>query len=408
MKDPREVSIEDYNYILPEEKIARYPLNKRDESKLLVYENKTIHGDHFHDLTFYLDKDDLLVVNNTRVIHARMKFTRKSGASIEIFCLEPVYPADYQLAFQSKGCCTWKCIVGNFRKWKELQLERSFSIDGQALKLIATKKSDYTNVINIEFSWENTNLSFGEILEHCGIIPIPPYLHRETEPSDSITYQTVYSKIDGSVAAPTAGLHFTDELLDKLKRKGVLFSEVTLHVGAGTFQPMKGVTAGSHIMHQEHVYVTRENIESLLQAKGRIIAVGTTSLRTLESVYWMGCKLLINNNNDPFQIEQWETYQMPQDISLSAALNALLGFMDKNHSGFIEGITGIMIVPGYCFRVIKGLITNFHMPKSTLLLLIAALTGNDWKTIYKYAMENEYRFLSYGDSSLLIPPTNTL
>lgn len=399
----KKIQIEDYSYNLPNERIAKYPLSKRENSKLLIYENGVVKHQKFLNLTEILSKDDFVIFNSTKVIQARLLFHKKTGAKIEIFCLEPYDPADYEQIFQTTKKCKWKCTVGNSKKWKTGDLSSEYIINGKKLTLYAKRISNDFNSQIIEFSWKNTDFNFADILETLGNTPIPPYLNRKSEESDKIRYQTVYSKQKGSVAAPTAGLHFTDELIKKLQKKGIETSELILHVGAGTFKPVKSKTIEQHEMHTEHFIVTEDLLKNLILNQNHIVSVGTTSVRTLESLYWLGVKLEKNKNLHHFHIFQWEVYELPDKISVKSALNNLLNYLANNNKKHIEATTQIIIVPGYQFKIINKLITNFHQPKSTLLLLIAAFTGNDWKKIYDYALNNKFRFLSYGDSSILIP-----
>lgn len=397
------IPISSYNFELPDEKIAKYPLAERDLSKLLFYDGENIDNKNFTDLPSLLNSGDLLVFNNTKVIQARMIFTRATGAKIEIFCLEPAKNSDYETIFQSKCCITWKCIVGNLKKWKEEILEKKLDINGTAVTLKATRLEQLADSLVIMFSWGG-DYTFSEILEASGKIPIPPYLNRDTEEIDLNRYQTVYSKHKGSVAAPTAGLHFTPSIISMLKEKGVDSTELTLHVGAGTFKPVKTDDVANHEMHTEHFTATLKAIYELKSHLGNIISVGTTSLRTLESLYWYGVRIIKNKTPD-FEkpIQQWEPYSNQEDYSAEEALNALISYLEKNEMSELHASTQIIIVGEYSIKMIKGLITNFHQPQSTLLLLVSALVGNEWKNIYKHALENQYRFLSYGDSSLLLP-----
>ena len=396
------ISIEDFNYDLPDQQIAKYPLEKRDQSKLLVWKNGDITDELFTNLPGVLPAQSLLVFNNTKVIKARLLFLKETGARIEIFVLDPVEPADYARNFQQTHSCKWKCIVGNLKKWKQEKLHLTVTIRDTELHLFAEKTGVYGNSLIVEFSWDNQNFTFSEVLEAAGNIPIPPYLHRESEIIDVSRYQTVYSKIKGSVAAPTAGLHFTDNIFSALMKKGIDVAELTLHVGAGTFQPVKEEKIGNHQMHTEHIQVERSFIEKITNCKTKIIAVGTTSIRTLESMYWMGAKVNSNPKTEPekLKIAQWEPYLMNTILSREQAFSSLLNYMDKNNLEQIDSSTQVIILPGYSFRVIDGMITNFHQPKSTLLLLISAYLGNDWREIYDHALKNKYRFLSYGDSNL--------
>ena len=398
----KDIKISDYTYNLPDERIAKYPLSERDKSKLLIRQNGTIQQDIFENCSNYLPEDAQLVFNNTRVIHARLFFYKETGAKIEIFCLEPVEPADYQVAFQETEEITWKCMVGNSKKWKEGFLSQTFEIDGKTIELTAAKIGQEGNSFHIRFVW-NGGVHFSEIIEHIGQLPIPPYLNRDTEESDEETYQTVYAKIDGSVAAPTAGLHFTDPVIAQLAEKNISTNEITLHVGAGTFQPVKSETIEGHTMHHEQVIIPIDILRSFLENPKNIIAVGTTSVRSLESLYWIGLQLE-EKRFDPFhpEVKQWEPYENEAKISLEKALQNIIYFLAENGEKAIRFSTQIIILPGYDFKLISGMFTNFHQPQSTLLLLISAFLGNDWKKVYDYALVNDFRFLSYGDSNLYL------
>ena len=438
-----EILIEDYNYPLPDERIAKYPLAKRDTSKLLVYRDGQVSEDMFVRVGEYLSSDSLLIYNNTRVIQARLEFHKRSankveqslnhieqplnntlGARIEIFCLEPLEPHDYQLALGAIDGCTWKCMIGNAKKWKTGALSRPVQLpSGEEITLFAEKGEQTGNTFAVHFSWNlsaqrsdsvaiqqqsgltgvaDLNISFAEILDAVGELPIPPYLNRKTEESDKTTYQTVYSRIKGSVAAPTAGLHFTDEVLNGLRAKGVQTAEVTLHVGAGTFQPVKVANANEHTMHTEVIAVTRDTIVSLRDHVGDIVAVGTTSMRTLESLYFIGDQLsTLNSQLSTITVSQFAPYTREYTLSTHDALQAIVDYLDATEQDVLHAETQIMIKPGYQFRVVDKLITNFHQPKSTLLLLVSAFVGGDWHTIYDYALAHDFRFLSYGDSSIL-------
>jgi S-adenosylmethionine:tRNA ribosyltransferase-isomerase len=399
-----QLSIDEFDYYLPEERIAKYPLEKRDHSKLLIWKDKIIFDDHFYNLSEQLPQNSLLIFNNTRVIRARLLFKKETGANIEIFILEPVLPADYAQNFQQTHSCSWNCVVGNLKKWKGGKLELPVIFGDIIVMLNAEKKDKTGNSFIIEFSWNDDQTTFSEILEAAGNIPIPPYLHRESEEVDKTRYQTIYSKIKGSVAAPTAGLHFTESTFRSLEDKGISIAELTLHVGAGTFQPVKSFQVENHEMHTEHFHVSESFIENLLIHQGPVIAIGTTSVRTLESLYWLGVKIFNNYDlsADELSVIQWEPYQTQIQISRKTALESILHFLEKNRLEQISSSTQIMIIPGYQFKMIDGMLTNFHQPKSTLLLLISAFTGNDWKTIYQHALENSYQFLSYGDSNLYL------
>ena len=382
--------IADYNYPLPDERIAKYPLKERDHSKLLVYRDGQVSEDHFYNVGDYILPNALLVYNNTRVIQARLEFFKPTGARIEVFCLEPLAPHDYQLSLSSTTGCTWKCMVGNAKKWHEEPIEMHVG----SYTLRAYKGESMGNTYAVRFEWSGEQVSFAEILDAAGELPIPPYLNRKTEESDKTTYQTVYSRIKGSVAAPTAGLHFTDKVLDDLHRRGIETEEVTLHVGAGTFLPVKTADANEHTMHTEIIAVPREAIVHIQRQLGHIVAVGTTSMRTLESLYFMGCKKAAS-------VSQFEPYEQDYPMSTKEALQSLIDWMDATGQQVLHAETQIMIKPGYQFHVVDQLITNFHQPQSTLLLLVSAFVGGDWHTIYDYALSHDFRFLSYGDSSIL-------
>ena len=405
-KDNSPIYIDEYNYPLPDERIAKYPLAKRDASKLLVYKNQKITESVFSSVSDFLPCNTLLVYNNTRVIQARLLFKKDTGASIEVFCLEPLQPADYAQSLGSTTECVWKCMIGNLKKWKEGKLSKQIELAGEKCTFTAERHQTEGNTHSVKFSWDNAAIHFADILENAGELPIPPYLHRKTEESDLTTYQTVYSKIKGSVAAPTAGLHFTEDVFDSLKPKQITIEEVTLHVGAGTFQPVKTRDIAEHHMHTEVISVQRSTIENLLKQLGNIIAVGTTSVRTLESLYYIGRQVQEGTGegkeNMELSVSQWEPYEYNEEVSTSDALQSLLDYMYENNLTTLHAETQIMIKPGYKFRVVNGMITNFHQPKSTLLLLVSAFVGGNWKQIYDYALENDFRFLSYGDSSLLM------
>ena len=398
------LNVQALDYQLPDERIARYPLPKRDQSKLLVWRNGEITDSVFRSLADFIPAKSLLIFNNTKVIRARLMFQKPTGAHIEIFCLDPVDPADYQLAFQQTGRCIWNCMVGNLKKWKNEILVKEVKVNGQTIRFRAEKGPQHDATVQVHFSWDNPEADFASLIEAAGILPIPPYLHRETEAGDLERYQTIYSKIKGSVAAPTAGLHFTEEVFQSLKEKQVEWEEVTLHVGAGTFRPVKSGTIVDHEMHSEQIYISRKLIEKLHENREKLIAVGTTSIRTLESLYWLGIKLLREPSQPVHQlhVEQWLPYEETTEISKGQALEAILKVMEKQRLTVISASTQIIIVPGYQFRLADGMITNFHQPQSTLLLLIAAYLGDEWKKIYEHALENNYRFLSYGDSNLYL------
>jgi S-adenosylmethionine:tRNA ribosyltransferase-isomerase len=352
-----------------------------------------------------LPKNSLLIFNNTKVIRARLYFQKETGAKIEIFCLDPFEPSDYQIAFQTTVSCVWKCMIGNQKKWKGEYLKKIIRIEDVEIELSAEQLEPEKDKSLIRFKWNNPDFEFSRIIEHAGLLPIPPYLNRETEPSDLERYQTVYSKIKGSVAAPTAGLHFTEKVFRNLKNDGHELAELTLHVGAGTFQPVKSDTISGHDMHAEHFYITRDFLQKLIQHSGKRIAVGTTSVRTLESLYWLGVQTLKNPDTDisDLKVSQWEAYQENDcQISTQQAIQSLLNLLDRHQTDFLSASTQIIIAPGYPFRIVDGLITNFHQSQSTLLLLISAYLGKEWRRIYDHALANDYRFLSYGDSNLYL------
>jgi len=400
----RHIDIDDYDYFLPEERIAQYPAKERDNSKLLVYNKGIISEDRFRNICEYLPEDSLLVLNNTRVIRARIIFHKDTGADIEVFCLEPLSPCEYEQSFSSRDSVEWKCIVGNLKKWKRGTLSAEFDFNGCKYNLYAQKVRAEGESWRILFSWNATGISFGEVIEAVGRIPLPPYVKRDDEHEDYSRYQTVYSTTRGSVAAPTAGLHFTKEVLDHLYNKGIKSIELTLHIGAGTFQPVRARNILQHEMHSEHFLVTGSALEGLILNKKKIIAAGTTSVRALESLYWLGVKVISDQSNADSElfIGQFEHYYLPQEVSVQKSLESLVQLIKKRNTTFLHASTKIMILPGYDFRVINGMITNFHQPKSTLLLLISGWVGSDWRNIYRFALENDFRFLSYGDSSLLI------
>lgn len=396
-----EIHIANYTYHLPDERIAKYPLAQRDQSKLLVCKgNNLMHGT-FGNIEAELPQNSMLVFNNTKVIRARLKLKKATGAEIEIFCLEPIAPAEVQLAFETTAQTTWKCIIGNARKWKHDPLTKIIRIENDEITVSAHKGEPYGDAYLVTFSWDNANYTFAEIIEQMGLTPIPPYLNRETEEVDKERYQTVYSQHKGSVAAPTAGLHFTEEILHKLQQNGHPLLNVTLHVGAGTFKPVKTEKIADHDMHTEHFVIEAEALRQFIANEHPTIAVGTTSVRTLESIYWYGVRLL-SCKSVKEGIDQWDPYNLPTTFSKRQALEALLKYMERNNLAQLAGKTSIIIVPGYQFKMINGLVTNFHQPQSTLLLLIGAILGPKWKEVYQYALDNNFRFLSYGDSSLLM------
>ena len=409
MEHPKDIRIEDYNYPLPDERIAKYPLAERDQSKLLLFRNGKIGEDSFRNIGCFLPKGSLMVFNNTKVIQARLHFHKSTGALIEVFCLEPHTPSDYQLSFSQKGRCSWTCLVGNLKKWKGGILTREITVGNKCLTLTASRGEVSGTGHEITFEWDDQEVAFSEVLEAIGELPIPPYLNRETEESDLKTYQTVYSKIKGSVAAPTAGLHFTENVLNELDQNGVEREEITLHVGAGTFKPVKSEKIGGHEMHAEWIAVRRESIERLLAHGGHCTAVGTTSVRTLESLYYVGVLLskTPNASQEDLHIPQWLPYEYAAapgpKLTTTEALKEIIGYLERNQLPVLHTATQIIIAPGYKFHIVERIITNFHQPQSTLLLLVSAFIGDSWRHIYDYALSHGFRFLSYGDSSLLEP-----
>ena len=412
MIDTKHIRISDYNYPLPDERIAKFPIAQRDHSKLLIYQHGKVQEDIFYNLPSYLPEGALMVFNNTKVIQARMHFRKATGALIEVFLLEPYVPADYEQMFQTTARCEWICLVGNLKKWKEGALVRTVVLHGQEVEITAKRMGEQGTGHRVVFEWHYTAPSatpapsFAEIIDAAGELPIPPYLNRETQESDKTTYQTVYSKIKGSVAAPTAGLHFTDDVLKAVDERGIDREELTLHVGAGTFKPVKSEEIEGHSMHTEYYCVKRHTIEKLIRHQAQAIAVGTTSVRTLESLYYVGVKLEQHPdaNEDELHVEQWEPYQQEQQpIEPLKALQNILSWLDRHDKAALHGSTQIIIAPGYEYKIVKMLVTNFHQPQSTLLLLVSAFVKGDWHTIYDYALSHHFRFLSYGDSSLLIP-----
>lgn len=406
METVKHIKIKDYNYPLTDDRIAKYPLSERDHSKLLIYDKGEIKEDVFYNIAEYLPKDALMIFNNTKVIQARMHFRKDTGALIEVFLLEPYAPADYEQMFQTTSECSWLCLVGNLKKWKGQQLGREINVKGKDVFVKVDYEREHHTSHLIKFSWNNNEVSFAEILDAIGELPIPPYLNRETQESDKTTYQTVYSKIKGSVAAPTAGLHFTDNVLSSVSNYGIDLEEITLHVGAGTFKPVKSDEIGEHDMHSEFICVHKSTIEKLLLHDGKAIAVGTTSVRTLESLYYVGLKLLKNKDlsEDELHVCQWEPYADDvKQVSAVKAIEQIREYMEEKDVNSIHFSTQIIIVPGYDYKIVKMLVTNFHQPQSTLLLLVSAFLHGDWKRVYDYALSHDFRFLSYGDSSLLIP-----
>ncbi len=419
--ETKHIHISDYNYDLPDSRIAKFPVSPRDTSKLLVYRHGEISDDIFYNLPKYLPEKSLMVFNNTKVIQARMHFRKETGALIEVFLMEPAAPTDYELMFQTRGECSWLCMVGNLKKWKEGSLVRTFDVAGTTINFKATMRRDIIDAKSggtnywVDFAWDNPQVSFAEILDAVGELPIPPYLNRETQDSDKTTYQTVYSKIKGSVAAPTAGLHFTDKVLAAIDAAGVRREELTLHVGAGTFKPVKSEEIDGHTMHTEYVCVRRDTLQTLLDYNCCAIAVGTTSVRTLESLYYMGVKLEANPDaaEEDLHVCQWEPYEkadgtpvggnLVDGITPQKAISNIIAWLDKNNLKTLHSSTQIIIAPGYEYKIVKVLVTNFHQPQSTLLLLVSAFLKGDWHNVYDYALSHDFRFLSYGDSSILIP-----
>lgn len=405
-QDPRHIRISEFNYPLPDERIAKFPLPERDHSKLLLYRHGEVSEDRFYSLPHYIPSGALMVFNNTKVIQARLHFRKETGALIEVFCLEPVRPHDYALNFQQTHHAAWLCMIGNLKKWKEGDLHREIEIKGRRLTLTAHRGEPQGTSHPVDFTWDNDEVTFADILEVFGELPIPPYLNRATEESDKETYQTVYSKIKGSVAAPTAGLHFTPAVLDALRDKGVDLEELTLHVGAGTFKPVKSEEIAGHAMHTEYISVRLETIEKLIAHGGEAIAVGTTSVRTLESLYHIGVTLLKHPDatEEELHVNQWQPYEKAgKEVTGVEALTALRDYLIRHSLPALHTSTQIIIVPGYRYRIVKAIVTNFHQPQSTLLLLVSAFVKGDWHRIYDYALAHDFRFLSYGDSSLLIP-----
>jgi len=391
------LTAEQFYYNLPDERIAKYPLEERDASKLLFYNKETFENKKFKQLPQLLDSNSFVVCNNTKVVQARIEMQKDTGARIEVFCLEPIEPYEYATNLASTGSCKWHCMIGNAKKWKQGLLKRSISVNGNSIEIHLERIQDSV----VQFQWENKKITFGEILDAFGELPIPPYLNRKTEALDLERYQTIYSQQKGSVAAPTAGLHFTESVKNEMIAKGISFGEVTLHVGAGTFKPLSEGDITNHEMHAERFTVSLAFLENLKKNLGNIVAVGTTSVRTLESLYHIGNCLA--NGGEDLSVLQWQPYNDEKQHSASEALDALIGYMEDHDMQKITTSTQIIIVPGYSFKIVNKLITNFHQPKSTLLLLVSAFIGSSWKEMYNFALENDYRFLSYGDSSLLCP-----
>lgn len=405
MEETKHIKISDYNYPLPDERIAKFPLPVRDQSKLLVYRHGEISETRFTSLPDYLEAGELMIFNNTKVIQARLHFRKETGALIEIFCLEPIQPNDYVLNFQQTSHAAWLCMIGNLKKWKEGSLHKEMNVKGHTITLTATRGECRGTSHWVDFTWDNPEITFADILEVFGELPIPPYLNRETQESDKETYQTVYSKIKGSVAAPTAGLHFTERVLQALRDKGVDLEEVTLHVGAGTFKPVKSEEIEGHEMHTEYISVNRQTIEKLIAHGGKAIAVGTTSVRTLESLYYIGVTIASHPDagQEELHVRQWQPYETHPTMTTVESLQQILDYMKRHELEALHTSTQIIIAPGYTYHIVQKMVTNFHQPQSTLLLLVSAFVKGNWRTIYDYALAHDFRFLSYGDSSLLIP-----
>lgn len=402
-KKPGDIRIADFTYFLPQERIAAFPLYKRDHSKLLVYKEGSITDDRFYNLPSLLPFGTMLVLNDTRVIEARILFRKTSGAFIEVFCLEP-HEASMETALSQKGSVQWKCLIGGASKWKHGQiLKKELSIGDHQVILSARYISKQTNSFILSFSWDVPEFSFSEILHAAGVMPLPPYIKRPVEEADKERYQTIFGQTDGSVAAPTAALHFTENIFDQLNKKDIRLAHITLHVGAGTFKPVKSETLGEHEMHSEPFTISKKVLEQILESK-KVIAVGTTSLRTLESIYWLGVKLMHGSLQEGWSLQQWEVYELEEKfpgVSVKESLGGLINWLSQKNLDELHCNTSLIIVPGYKFKIPVAIVTNFHQPQSTLLLLIAAFIGNSWKNVYRHALENNYRFLSYGDSSLL-------
>ncbi len=403
MRGIKDIRIEEYSYELPDSRIAKHPLAERDRCKLLVRDGQGRLSEHvFAEIPQLLPEDAMLIYNNTRVINARLRFRKgDGGALIEIFCLEPVEPRDYAMSFAATARCSWLCFVGNSKRWKQGALTMPVEVDGETVTLSATRLGKEGNASQVMFSWDKENVTFAQIIGKAGEIPIPPYLNRSTEASDSTDYQTVYSHIDGSVAAPTAGLHFTPEVLDAVSNRGIVRRELTLHVGAGTFQPVKSDNIGEHEMHSEFISVSRSLIEELASTTRRVVAVGTTSVRTLESLYHIGC--MMSKGLWSGELPQWYPYEESHPrLSVADSMKAVLRYLDAEGGDYLIASTRVIIAPGYKYNIVKGIITNFHQPQSTLLLLVSAFVDGDWRSMYDYALERDFRFLSYGDASLLL------
>ena len=405
MTTPAQISIDDFSYELPNEKIALQPLPERDAAKLLLYKDGEISESTFACIDQFIPENSTLVFNNTKVINARIRFKKLTGATIEVFCLEPLgLITEYSTVMMATTSSNWKCLVGGAAKWKTEKLEKEISIGGEKLMLYATLQQKLADAYEVEFSWTPAQHSFAAVIAAAGDTPLPPYIKRSADKADSNRYQTIFAKEEGSVAAPTAGLHFTPKIFENFTAKNIHSAYVTLHVGAGTFKPVKAATMQDHDMHAEYIDVDHSTIENIMSAPGSIAAVGTTSLRTLETLYWLGVKAAINPELTQLDLKQWDVYQEPlcaSQLSSTAALQALLNWMHLHHTFRIFTQTQLLIAPGYRFRIAQMLVTNFHQPKSTLLLLVAAAVGEQWKNLYQYALENDYRFLSYGDGNLI-------
>ena len=401
----KDIKIRDFNYDLPDERIAKFPVGRRDSSKLLIYNKGNISEDVFHNISDYIPSGSLMVFNNTKVIMARIHFRKETGADIEVFLLEPLSPADYQVAFLATTQCEWCCLVGNLKKWKNEKLKKSVIVNGKNVDVIAEKLDAVKTGHRVRFSWDNSDVTFAELIDAIGELPIPPYLNRKTQESDKTTYQTVFSKIKGSVAAPTAGLHFTKEVLDDIDKHGIYREEVTLHVGAGTFKPVKSESISGHEMHSERFCVNKSTLKALMEHTDDVVAVGTTSVRTIESLYYIGKNMMNADFNPemPVTVSQWQPYEGQDDVDVKSALNVIVDYLDKEGLDKLDASTQIIIAPGYKYKIVKKMVTNFHQPQSTLLLLVSAFVNGDWRNIYNYALSHGFRFLSYGDSSLLIP-----
>lgn len=404
MNHPRSLSIEDFNYELPDEYIAKYPRKNREEARLLIYNQGKISEGIFSNIDQVLKKDDLLLLNETKVIPARIHFKKSTGGEVEIFLLQPA-TMDHAQAMDQRSEVVWEAMVGGAKKWKEGPLSRTVSLGGSNFEFSAEKVSSSAGTFQIKFSWDQGDISFSEILGSVGELPLPPYFERKADAEDYDRYQTVFARLEGSVAAPTAGLHFTPQVIATLEARGVVSERITLHVGSGTFKPVSATTMEGHDMHGEVFTVSTDLVKKLIASKGRIVPVGTTSMRTIESVYWLGVKLLagVSKSESGLSLSQWDPYELPQGYSKEEALTALLKYCETVGLNQISGVTSVMIAPGYSFRIAQGLITNFHLPKSTLILLVAAMVGDAWRALYEQAKSSGFKFLSYGDSSILLP-----